>query len=71
MSTETSVEPIRGDRGGTILGPRNVPLERENPDLLASAINVEGLPEGKCVYSQALERTSTLSGRPHPVLILA
>ena len=29
-------EPIRGDRGATILGPRNVPVERENPDLLAS-----------------------------------
>ena len=27
-------QPIRGDRGGTIAGPRNVPLEREMPDLL-------------------------------------
>jgi hypothetical protein len=29
-------EPIRGASGATFLGPRNVPLERENPDLLAS-----------------------------------
>jgi oxalate decarboxylase len=27
-------EPIVGDRGATILGPRNVPIERENPDIL-------------------------------------
>jgi hypothetical protein len=29
-------QPVRGDRGASILGPRNVPLECENPDLLAS-----------------------------------
>jgi hypothetical protein len=29
-------QPIRGDLGATIMGPRNVPLERENPDQLAS-----------------------------------
>ena len=29
-------EPVRGNLGAPILGPRNVPLERENPDLLAS-----------------------------------
>jgi oxalate decarboxylase len=29
-------QPIRGNQGASILGPRNVPLERENPDLLAS-----------------------------------
>ena len=28
-------EPIRGQLGATILGPQNVPLELENPDLLA------------------------------------
>jgi quercetin dioxygenase-like cupin family protein len=27
-------QPIRGERGGTIAGPRNLPLERELPDLL-------------------------------------
>ncbi len=30
-------QPIQGNLlGATILGPHNVPLERENPDLLAS-----------------------------------
>jgi oxalate decarboxylase len=28
-------QPVVGDRGGTIVGPRNLPRERENPDLLA------------------------------------
>ncbi len=28
-------EPLRGADGATILGPRNVPRDRENPDLLA------------------------------------
>ncbi|KAG8701464.1 hypothetical protein FRC09_005350 [Ceratobasidium sp. 395] len=27
-------EPIRGSRGAAILGPQNVPLDRQNPDLL-------------------------------------
>ena len=33
--TESTVrpEPIRGDSGASVLGPRNVPLEAENPDL--------------------------------------
>jgi hypothetical protein len=30
------------DRGATILGPRNAPLERENPDLLASPYTDSG-----------------------------
>lgn len=29
-------QPIRGNKGATILGPQNVPLDRENPDFLAS-----------------------------------
>ncbi len=29
-----SNQPIEGNRGGTILGPRNEPLEQENPDVL-------------------------------------
>ena len=27
-------EAIRGDEGASILGPRNVPIERLNPDIL-------------------------------------
>ncbi len=29
-------QPIQDGLGATILGPRNVPLERENPDQLLS-----------------------------------
>ncbi|CEL57297.1 oxalate decarboxylase [Rhizoctonia solani AG-1 IB] len=29
-------EPIRGSKGAKILGPQNVPLDRQNPDFLAS-----------------------------------
>ena len=28
-------EPVRGKLGASILGPQNVPLDRQNPDLLA------------------------------------
>jgi oxalate decarboxylase len=35
-------QPIRGDRGAPIMGPRNLPLERENPDLLASPYTDSG-----------------------------
>jgi hypothetical protein len=35
-------EPIRGDRGASILAPRNIPLERQNPDLLASPYTDNG-----------------------------
>ena len=31
-----TIEPIRNGDGAPILGPRNVPLERQNPDLLAA-----------------------------------
>jgi oxalate decarboxylase len=60
MSTETSVEPIRGDRGAAILGPRNVPLERENPDLLASPYTDSGtIPNLKFSFATARNRLLT------------
>lgn len=31
-ATSDTPEPVRGDEGAPILGPRNKPLERENPD---------------------------------------
>ena len=36
MTVDGLPQPIRGDDGATILGPRNVPVERANPDLLIS-----------------------------------
>ena len=50
--------PIRGDRGASILGPRNVPLERENPDLLASPYTDSGtIPNLKFSFAAARNRT--------------
>ena len=33
--TGDAPEPVRGDEGAPIIGPRNEPLERQNPDLVA------------------------------------
>jgi len=54
-------EPIDGDRGASILGPRNIPLERENPDLLVSPVTDAGtIPNLKFPFAQA--RNRVLSG---------
>jgi oxalate decarboxylase len=53
-------EPIVGDRGASILGPRNVAIERENPDLLASPYTDAGtIPNLKFPYAQARNRVLT------------
>jgi oxalate decarboxylase len=50
-------EPIRGTRGASILGPRNIPLEIENPDLLASPETDSGtIPNLKFSYAAARNR---------------
>jgi oxalate decarboxylase len=50
-------EPIRGDRGASIMGPRNVPLERENPDMLASPATDAGtIPNLKFSFATARNR---------------
>lgn len=33
--TAAEVQPIRGSLGATILGPQNIALQQQNPDLLA------------------------------------
>lgn len=53
-------EPIRGDRGASILGPRNAPIEQENPDLLASPDTDAGtVPNLKFSFSAARTRLGT------------
>jgi oxalate decarboxylase len=53
-------EPIRGATGGSILGPRNPPLERENPDLLASPYTDNGtVPNLKFSFAAARNRLTT------------
>ena len=50
-------QPIRGDRGASILGPRNVPVERENPDLLRSPSTDAGtIPNLKFSFAAARNR---------------
>jgi oxalate decarboxylase len=54
------LRPIRGDRGASILGPRNIPLERENPDLLASPYTDSGtIPNLKFSFAAARNRLLT------------
>ncbi len=53
-------QPMRGEWGATILGPRNLPLERENPDLLASPETDAGtIPNLKFSYAAARNRLAT------------
>src|SRR5438270_1234765 len=53
-------EPVRGDNGASIMGPRNVPLERENPDLLASPATDAGtIPNLKFSFDAARNRLAT------------
>jgi oxalate decarboxylase len=50
-------QPIHNSRGASILGPRNVPLERENPDLLASPYTDSGtIPNLKFSFATAPNR---------------
>jgi oxalate decarboxylase len=54
------LRPIRGDRGASILGPRNIPLEHENPDLLASPYTDSGtIPNLKFSFAAARNRLLT------------
>jgi oxalate decarboxylase len=51
------LEPISGDRGASILGPRNEPLERENPDILRSPETDAGtIPNLKFSFTAARNR---------------
>lgn len=53
-------EPLQGDLGATILGPRNVPIERENPDLLSSPQTDHGtIPNLKFSFATARNRILT------------
>jgi oxalate decarboxylase len=60
-SSNGDPEPIRPGRGATILGPRNVPVELENPDVLVSPVTDAGtIPNLKFPYAMA--RNRVLSG---------
>ena len=53
-------QPIRDGLGATIMGPHNVPLERENPDQLASPYTDAGtIPNLKFSFAAARNRLVT------------
>jgi oxalate decarboxylase len=59
-SNDSLPEPIEGALGATILGPRNLPLERENPDLLVSPQTDHGtIPNLKFSFAAARNRVLT------------
>jgi oxalate decarboxylase len=60
MSFDRDMQPIRNGLGAPILGPRNVALERENPDLLASPLTDSGtIPNLKFSFAAARNRLLT------------
>ena len=57
MSASDILQPIRGSRGASDPGPRNIELDRQNPDLLAPPETDHGLlPNLKFSFSQAHNR---------------
>ena len=60
MTPTNGSEPIRADVGGSIIGPRNLPMERENPDQLAGPGTDSGtVPNLKFSFSAAHNRLLT------------
>lgn len=60
MTQETIPEPVRDGMGASIMGPHNVPVERENPSLLASPDTDAGtIPNLKFSFSTARNRVLT------------
>src|SRR5262245_25658559 len=60
VADDDGPEPVRDNRGATILGPRNRSLERENPDLLASPYTDAGtVPKQKFAVAAARNRLLT------------
>jgi oxalate decarboxylase len=59
--TQTNLpQPVRNGLGATVLGPRNVELERQNPHLFASPDTDEGtIPNLKFSFSDARNRLLT------------
>jgi oxalate decarboxylase len=59
-NTNETPEPIRDGTGASIMGPRNLPVERENPALLASPYTDAGtIPNLKFSYAAARNRLLT------------
>jgi oxalate decarboxylase len=60
MTLTNGPQPIRGDLGASIIGPRNLPVERENPDQLGAPRTDSGtVPNLKFSFSAAHNRLLT------------
>jgi len=60
MTLINGPEPIRSDLGASIIGPRNLPLEGQNPDQLAAPVTDSGtVPNLKFSFSAAHNRLLT------------
>jgi oxalate decarboxylase len=60
LAANGELQPIEGDRGASILGPRNIAIERENPDLLVSPCTDAGtIPNLKFSFAAARNRLTT------------
>lgn len=60
-STSADPQPVVDGRGGTILGPRNLPIEQQNPDVLIAPVTDAGtVPNFKWPF--ALSHNRVLSG---------
>jgi oxalate decarboxylase len=60
LTTSSAPEPVRGADGAPILGPRNAPVELENPDLVAPPATDAGtVPNLKFPFSAAHTRITT------------
>jgi oxalate decarboxylase len=60
-STATDPQPVVDGRGGTILGPRNVAIERQNPDVLVAPETDAGTVQS-LKWPFALSHNRVLSG---------
>ncbi|KAI0290364.1 oxalate decarboxylase [Russula brevipes] len=50
-SGDVGEKPHTGDRGAVILGPQNIPLQQDNPDILAPQPRTMDLPNAKWPFS--------------------
>ncbi|KAL7277837.1 hypothetical protein ACG7TL_008782 [Trametes sanguinea] len=60
-TTTEDPEPIRGSLGGSIIGPQNVPIDKQNPDLLAPPTTDNG-DVGNAKWPFGLSKNRLVSG---------
>ncbi|KAK3670942.1 hypothetical protein LTR78_009220 [Recurvomyces mirabilis] len=65
MTSTPNPQPIRGDSGATDPGPRNLPIDRQNPDALARpGTDMGSIPNAKWPMGLSSARPGTGGGQP-------